>query len=70
MARGVEKRNFPLNPTPLSPHHLKGGDALGDPPRLPCSHRGASEIIEERGLAVIYVPHYRHNRCAQRILRL
>ena len=42
--------------------HLVGADVLGDAARLAGHHVGVSNVVQQRGLAVVHVAHHHHHR--------
>src|SRR5690606_36036728 len=42
--------------------HVVGTDVLGDATRLTGSHLGTTDVVEQRGLAMVDVPHHGHDR--------
>jgi hypothetical protein len=48
--------------------HDEGADVLRDAPRFARGHGGLSQRVQQRGLAVVHVPHHRHHRRPRRHL--
>ena len=65
VARCVEERDR----ASLLRHDLVGADVLRDAARFPGHDGGLADVVEQRRLAVIYVPHHRDDRRA-RVQRL
>src|SRR5690606_35956204 len=59
VARGIEEGDHPA-----LGFYVVGTDSLGNPPRLAHGDLGATDVVEQRGLAVVDVPHHGHDRRA------
>ncbi len=59
VARGIEEGDHPA-----LGFYVVGTDMLGNPPRLAHGDLGATDVVEQRGLAVVDVPHHGHDRRA------
>ena len=57
VSRSIEERNA----ASVGKFHAVGTDVLRDSSGLTCNHVGLADIVEQRSLAVVHVPHHRND---------